>query len=122
MSHTVLTRLDLRGVTDVAAALPAPPADDEPRDAARAILAEVRAGGDAALRAITRRFDGCDLADLRVSPIALVDALATADPAFRAALDHAAGAIREYHEAQSAVPTVDVDARGVRVWERTRPV
>src|SRR5215510_11110889 len=119
MSHTVLTRLDLRGVTDVAAALPAPPADDEPRDAARAILAEVRAGGDAALRAITLRFDGCEL---RVSPIVLVDALATADPAFRAALDHAAIAIREYHEAQALVAPVDVDARGVRVWERTRPV
>src|SRR5215471_17203690 len=121
MSHTVLTRLDLRGVTDVAAALPAPPADDEPRDAARAILAEVRAGGDAALRAITRRFDGCDLAEPRVSPVALVDALATADPQFRAALEHASLAIREYHEAQATTSPVEVDARGVRVWERSRP-
>ena len=29
MSRTVLTRLDLRGVTDLAASLPAPPSDDE---------------------------------------------------------------------------------------------
>jgi len=122
MSHTVLTRLDLRGVTDVAAALPAPAADDEPRDAARAILDEVRAGGDAALRALTLRFDGCDRDEPRVSPIDLVDALATADAGFRAALDRAAAAIRAYHEAQAVVAPVEVDDRGVRVWERTRPV
>src|SRR5262245_17453230 len=88
MTHAVLTRLDLRGVTDLERALPAPDADDEPRDAARAIIREVREGGDAALRAITRRFDGCDVDELRVPPRAMVDALASAQPAFRAALRH----------------------------------
>ena len=101
MSHTVLTRLDLRGVADLAASLPAPAVDDEPREVARALIREVRDGGDAALLAITRRLDGCDLDDLRV--LARGDRSTpspNADPAFRAALHHAEGSIREYHEAQ----------------------
>jgi histidinol dehydrogenase len=121
MSHTVLTRLDLRGVADLAAALPAPDADDEPRAAALDLIREVRDGGDAALRAITRRFDGCEVDDLRVSPAILIDALANAEPEFRSALAHAAGAIRTYHQAQlTEAPAVETD--GISVRELDLPV
>ncbi|MFI5045643.1 MAG: histidinol dehydrogenase [Acidimicrobiia bacterium] len=114
----MLTRLDLRGVADLAASLPAPAADDEPRDAARALIREVREGGDGALRAITRRFDGCDVEDPRVSPATMVDALANAEPAFRAALHHAETSIREYHEAQVQPAPAARDRDGITVWER----
>ncbi|HEX5586631.1 MAG TPA: histidinol dehydrogenase [Acidimicrobiia bacterium] len=117
----MLTRLDLRGVADLAAALPAPDADDEPRAAARDLIREVRAGGDAALRAITRRFDGCDVDAVAVSPAVLVDALARAEPEFRAALAHAATAIRAYHEAQVAEPAA-VERDGITVRELDLPV
>ena len=66
-----LRRLDLRGFTgsrrQLRAALPAP-ADEQDRssDAVAAIIAEVRADGDAALRRLTERFDGIALDELRV--------------------------------------------------------
>ncbi|MET0421044.1 MAG: histidinol dehydrogenase [Acidimicrobiia bacterium] len=121
MIHTVLTRLDLRGLTDVTAAVPALPADDQPRDVAREIIAEVRSRGDAALRELTERFDGCALDELRVSPATMVDALARAEPAFRGALAEAERRIRRYHEAQlHEAPRLD--AGGVVLEERILPV
>src|SRR5215212_507291 len=69
----MLQRLDLRGIRgDLAGVLPRPQvAGDEPVAAVRAILDEVRTGGDAALRACTERFDGVRLDELRVPPAAL---------------------------------------------------
>jgi histidinol dehydrogenase len=121
MIRTVLSRLDLRGVTDLAAAIPAPVADDEPRQAVRDVIAAVREGGDTALRELTRRFDGCDVPESRVSPTILVDALARAEPAFRAALTHAARAVRAYHEAQVVAPPV-VEHDGIALRELDLPV
>ena len=62
----MLTRLDLRGVNDLAGILPRPAmAKDPPTQAVQAILADVRARGDAAVRDHTRRLDGVALDDLR---------------------------------------------------------
>jgi histidinol dehydrogenase len=121
MTRTVLSRLDLRGVTDLAAAIPAPAADDEPRQAARDVIAAVRERGDAAVRELTLRFDGCDVPETRVSPTVLVDALARAAPEFRAALTHAAAAVRAYHEAQLTAPAV-VERDGITMRELDLPV
>lgn len=121
MTRTVLSRLDLRGVNDVVAALPAPHADDEPRQAAREVIRAVRDGGDAALRELTLRYDGCDVADARVSPTLMVEALAGAEPAVRAALTHAAVAIRAYHEAQVVASPV-VEQHGITLRELELPV
>lgn len=58
-----------------------------------AIVAEVRAGGDAALMACTRRYDG-------VEPEALwqdVDSRAALDPELDAALDRAISTVRAFH-------------------------
>ena len=57
--ETVLNQLDLRGVADPSDRLPRPAVDGgEPLAAVRAILAEVRARGDDAVRDYTRYFDG----------------------------------------------------------------
>ena len=95
----MLTRLDLRGQTDPV--LPRPSAGgDAPLAAVQAIIAEVRAGGDGAVRALTARFDGVELASFAV-PAAEVDAaLARIPTALREALEVAAANIRSYHEAQ----------------------
>ena len=88
----MLTRLDLRGATDVAAGLPRPGAeDDEPVAAVRSILDAVRDKGDVAVRELTARFDGVELDDLRVAPEACTAALARLPNDLRAALEHAAG-------------------------------
>ena len=84
----MLERLDLRGVRgDLAGVLPRPQvAGDEPVAAVRAIIDEVRAGGDAALRACTERFDGVVLDDLRVPAEECEAALAAIPTRLRAAL------------------------------------
>jgi histidinol dehydrogenase len=99
----VLRRLDLRGVpaAELAHHLPRPVTADDPEVVAsvRAILAGVRQGGDAAVREYTQRFDGVDLDELAVPPSASAAALARIDPTLRRALEAAAEAIRDYHEA-----------------------
>ena len=62
----MLQRLDLRGTHgDLRGRLPRPAAQEEPPiDEVRALLAEVRTGGDAVLRALTERYDGVRIDDL----------------------------------------------------------
>ena len=79
-SYVVLNRLDLRGRNgdELVAELPRPdPGGEGPTEAVRAIVAEVRAGGDSAIRSLTEKFDGVNIADSRVSREALLEALAT---------------------------------------------
>ncbi len=117
----MLTRLDLRGATDFAALLHPPLGDDDASVAARTIIADVRARGDAAVRQFTERFDHCRVDDLRVPEQALEDALRSAEPAFRAALEHALGEIRGYHEQQVAPPP-RLERNGIELEEIVRPV
>jgi histidinol dehydrogenase len=123
----VLSRLDLRGCADLAGALTAPDvgsdaSDDTALASVRAIIAEVRTGGDAAVRELTERFDGCTLDDLRVPADELRAALDAAAPELRAALDVAAARIREYHAAQLAAPEPVLERDGVVLRELAVPV
>ena len=119
--RTVLTRIDLRGVADLAAFLQPSPADDDVTAAARAIVHDVRDRGDAALRELTERFDGWSGGALRVTSGALDEALAGAAPEFRAALVHAATEVRAYHESQLQ-PVRRLVRGGIALEEIVRPV
>ena len=68
--------------------------------AATSIIDEVRMRGDAALRDFTEKFDGVLIEDFRVKPEAIEAALEAVDPETLAALRHAAGQIRDFHERQ----------------------
>ncbi len=68
--------------------------------AATSIIEEVRTRGDDALREFTERFDGVRVEDFRVKPEAIEAALDAVDPETLAALRHAAGQIRDFHERQ----------------------
>jgi histidinol dehydrogenase len=112
---------------DLRAAL-APPAgaDDAPLAAVRAIIARVRDGGDAAVRATTRELDGCDLADPAVPAAELDAALASLPAELRAALEFARDQIEAYHRTQVG-PAVDGEVgrherSGVVVRDLVRPV
>src|SRR5438309_2289030 len=72
----------------------------EAEQAARAIVAEVRTGGDAAVRACHRRFDGADLGELEVPRGAWQSACASLDARDRAALEAARSAIEAFHRQQ----------------------
>jgi histidinol dehydrogenase len=93
---------------------------DVSRDVA-AIIARVKAEGDAAIADYTRRFDGHDL-DWQISLTDCAAAYAGLDPDLRAALDLAAERIRAYHTRQKPQDSDHVDAAGVRLGARWRAV
>ena len=68
--------------------------------AATAIIEQVRKEGDAALRALTEKFDGVAIDDFRVPESAIDEAVASCDPETIDALKHAAAQIRDFHERQ----------------------
>ena len=97
--------------------------DGEAEDAARAILADVRARGDAALLDHTARLEGRRLAaaDIELSPAARAAAAARVDPDLRAALALAAANIRAFHDTQAPRDT-GLDGPGVHLRTRARPL
>lgn len=104
----MLNILDLRGATgDLVSLLPRPAvAVEQPIDAVRAIIAEVRAGGDAALRACTARFDGASIDELGVPVTELRRALDAVAPELRRALEVARDNIEAYHLTQVGTEVV----------------
>ncbi len=75
-------------------------AEEDVSAAVDAVLAEVKANGDAALRAYTARFDGVELENLQVSAEELDAAWESLDPEFIKTLEMAAENIRQFHEKQ----------------------
>ena len=88
-----------------------------------AILADVRARGDAALADYTAKFDGHALGDdWRIPAETCREAFDALDPTLRAALELAAERIRAYHEAQLPEDRDYIDAAGVRLGAKWRAV
>jgi histidinol dehydrogenase len=119
----MLTRLDLRGATgDWRATLPRPAAATAPPVAeVQAIIAEVREGGDDALRRLSERFDGVVLDELRVPQVEIDAALASIPPLLREALEAARSSIMAFH--RETLPADDRYERdGVVIRSLHRPV
>jgi histidinol dehydrogenase len=119
-----LRRLDLRGVAaaEVAGALPRPAVDLAfPTQAVRAILEEVRTGGDGALRMLTARFDGVEVPALQVAPGEIRSALLTVPADLRNALQFAWERILAYH-AHEAPPVGDYELDGMTIHHLRRAV
>ena len=87
-----------------------------------AVLAEVREKGDAALRAYTKRFDGVDLEDLRVSEEELESAWKGLDPDFITTLEMAADNIRAFHEKQVHKDFLLTREGGIVMGQRYTPI
>ena len=119
----MLRRLDLRGpLGDLGAVLPRPSAaPDGPLDVVRAIIADVRERGDAALRDLTARYDGVDLESVVVDPEHVASAPTRIDPVVLEALEVAAVAIRRHHEGQRRAE-LRTDEDGLCVRSISRPV
>ncbi len=96
---------------------------DVTRDVA-AIIADVRARGEAGLRDLTLRLDRHDLDQTgwRIDPATCAAAFDALDPDLRTALELAAARIRAYHEKQKPLDTDDTDSAGVRLGARWTPV
>ena len=100
---------DIRAEEDVSAAV-----DD--------ILREVRTRGDAALRDYTRRFDGAELKDLRVTAAEFDAAREAVDPCFLETLRQAAENIRRFHERQKHNDFLLAGGPGVVMGQRWTPI
>ena len=89
-----------------------------------AIIEDVAQRGDAALIEYTRRFDCVDLAasGLRLTGREIAESAAAASPETVAALRLAAERIEDFHRRQMPPPIDYVDALGVRLAARWRPV
>lgn len=70
-----------------------------PTQAVEHILKQVRQRGDEAVRDLTRRLDGVELADLHVAPSAIAAAYHQVPDEVVRALRLAAGRVRQFHEA-----------------------
>jgi len=88
---------------------------------ARKTIAKVRAGGDAALRALTAEFDKRQLEAIEL-PAAEWDKLAArVTPEVRAAIEHAAQRVRTFHERERHA-SYEISEDGVRVGSRVDPL
>ncbi|HEX4865346.1 MAG TPA: histidinol dehydrogenase [Acidimicrobiales bacterium] len=119
----MLTPIDLRGATgDLRKLLPELDlTEDGPTSTVREILGMVKAGGDAALRDLTERFDGVRIDDLRVDHAEVRAALDLIPGDLREALEVAHANIVDYHREQLR-PDIRHEKDGIVVREVRRPV
>lgn len=88
----------------------------------QALLAQVRAEGDDAVRALGERFDGVAPAQFAVTQAELDAARDTLDPALLAAIDAAASRIERFHAAGMQMGYAVDTAPGVRCERMLRPI
>ena len=99
------------------------PAGAEVQTAAAAIVADVRARGDDAVRAQTARLDRVELPEDYVVPAAELRArLEALSPELRGALETAAANIRAYHEREAVAPWRETLAQGQVVGQEIVPL
>lgn len=95
---------------------------EQTRQTVAALIAEVRAGGDAALRAITQRFDGVAPESFEVSEAEFEAAENAVSAELRQALVEAIARIRTFHQAGIAQPYTVQTAPGVSCGKVIRPI
>ena len=101
---------------------PALDQSDELAASVRRIIDQVRADGDATLRALSRRFDGCELDALAVDAREFADAeRMLADDLKRAIVD-AKARIEKFHRATAPQPIAVETAPGVSCERMLRPI
>jgi histidinol dehydrogenase len=125
----VITRIDLRGReldgidTDPRALVPRAELDvDAALAVVRPIVEAVHHRGEAALVEYAAKFDGVELASVRVPQEALAEALAELDPQVRAALEESIRRVRLTHRDQRRETKTTQVVPGGTVSERWIPV
>ena len=91
-------------------------------DVVSEIIAEVRKGGDAALKRYAEQFDGAAPAVFEVSEEERAAAYAQADAAFLEILKEAAAHIRAFHEKQKRTDFVLTEREGVVLGQKIIPL
>nr|WP_246214761.1 histidinol dehydrogenase [Modestobacter muralis] len=123
-----MSRIDLRGSAlpgprELAHLLPRAGTDiDAVLATVRPICEDVRLRGAEAVREITARLDRVDVPDMAVPQAALDEALASIDPAVRAALEESIRRVRIVHADQRRTDVTTQVSAGGTVTERWVPV
>jgi histidinol dehydrogenase len=105
-----------------ALARPAAAAQERTLEQARAIIAQVRAGGDAALLQLARDFDGAAMTQVRVTDAEMAAARAALDTDTVAAIGTAIANVEAFHWAQLP-PALSMETQpGVRCERLIRPI
>ncbi len=94
---------------------------DIEKDVAK-IIAEVRAGGDVALRSCVEKFDGAVVDKFEVTPEEWDDACDQVDSADRAAIGKAAMRVREFHRKRIPSSWEMREEGGAYMGQRVRPL
>jgi histidinol dehydrogenase len=92
------------------------------RSAVQRLIAQVRADGDSTLRALTRRYDGCELARFEVDEDEFARAEAALPAALRVVIDAALRRIEAFHRAGMPAPYAVETAPGVLCERILRPI
>lgn len=90
--------------------------------AAAAILEDVRANGDEAVRRLTKKFDGADLQDFRVTEEEIDEAVASVGEDLMVVLREAKENIEAYHKEQVRKSWIREFRPGVRLGEQYEPI
>lgn len=90
--------------------------------AAAAILEDVRANGDEVVRRLTKKFDGADLQDFRVTEEEIDEAVASVGEDLMAVLREAKENIEAYHKEQVRKSWIREFRPGVRLGEQYEPI
>jgi histidinol dehydrogenase len=96
--------------------------DDLLRTEVRQIIAEVRSGGDHAIRKLTQKIDGVDIADARVDEQEIRLAQAEVTSAQISAIDMAIANVRSFHQAQLPRSIVVETMPGIRCERLSQPL
>ena len=107
---------------DAVLARPAPLADAKRTNTVRAIIADVRMRGDAALREYSARFDGCALDRFDVGADEFAAAWSNVPATIRDAMRRAIERIEAFHVAQKSADMRCDTAPGVRCEQLIRPI
>ena len=101
---------------------PAHSSQDEVQHAVSAILADVRARGDAAVKEYAARFDKCPEDKIVVSAEEIAAACARIEPSLKAAIDQAYDNIKKFHAAQEPSHVTVETVPGITCQTATHPI
>ena len=85
----------------------------------QAVLDEIKANGDAAVRKYTSMFDKVELDNFQVSESEIEEGVAAIDAELKAAIDVAAKNIHLFHESQKMETKIISTSPGVKCWQKS---
>ena len=91
-------------------------------DQVRKIMEEVKAGGDAAVRRLTKEFDGATLDDFSINQQTVAAAAEEISVELLQAIRQAASNIRQFHTPQLRQEDPIETMPGITCWRRSRPI